>query len=231
MPSGEIRNGIRTPAGLFVSFEGGEGVGKSTQIEKLRHRFGGLGHSVTVTREPGGSCKAEDIRRILLSGYAKRFGPLAETALFTAARSDHVEQLIAPALARRGVVLCDRFTDSTRVYQGVAAGLPAALIERLERIATRGLRPDLTLILDLPAETGLARADARRGASHARADRFEGEGLAYHRRVRQAFLDIADREPDRCAVIDATPSAEAVADEIWSVVTLRLSLGEPAHVG
>lgn len=213
------------PRGFFVTFEGGEGAGKSTQVLRLATRLRERDIRTTVTREPGGSPRAEAIRHILLSGQAKRFGALAETILFAAARADHVDVLVRPALARGGAVLCDRFFDSTRVYQGEVAGLAAEVVARLERAAVGPLMPDLTLVLDIPAELGLARAGARRNAGAEGPDRFEAEGLAYHDRVRRAFLAIAASEPARCVVIDAAPEPGVVAEAVWAAVTARLSIG------
>lgn len=204
--------------GRFITLEGGEGAGKSTQIRILRGRLEALGLAVVATREPGGSPRAEAIREALLSGKAEAAGPEAETALFAAARADHVATLIAPALARGAWVLCDRFADSTRVYQGLA-GVDHKLIRALERMAVGAHRPDLTLILDIPAKLGLQRAAVRRGAEAA--DRFEKDGLAIHEARRDAFLRIAAAEPDRVTVVSADGTPEAVAERIWSVIEAR----------
>jgi dTMP kinase len=207
--------------GRFVTFEGGEGTGKSTQARRLAERLRAeRGVGVVVTREPGGSPKAEAIRKVLLSGRAEAFGPTGEALLFAAARIDHLDVTIRPALARGEWVVCDRFADSTRAYQGVLGSLDPGLIASLERVAVGRTRPDLTLMLDLPAEIGLARAEARRGREAA--DRFEREGLATHKALRQAFLDIAASEPGRCVVIDADMSPDAVADAVWAAVAARL---------
>lgn len=202
--------------GLFITFEGGEGAGKSSQIEALAGTLRALGHEVVVTREPGGSPGAEAVRHVLLSGAAESFGPAMEAILFAAARSDHVEQLIRPAVEQGKVVLCDRFMDSTRVYQGVTGNLDADLVQALETVAVNGMMPDLTLILDIDPEIGLARATARRGAGAA--DRFEKETIDIHRRRREAYLAIARAEPERCAVIDASRGADAVAAAIAETV-------------
>ncbi len=204
--------------GRLVTFEGGEGAGKSTQIARLADRLDGLGVRVVRTREPGGTPGAEAVRRVLLAGGARRFGSAAEALLFAAARADHVDRLIAPALAGGAFVLCDRFTDSTRVYQGTA-GVPAPLLAALERIALGGVTPDLTIILDVPAAVGLARAAGRAAGAP---DRFEGDPLEEHEARRQAFLAIARAEPARCVVIDATADADAVADAVWRAVRARL---------
>ena len=205
-----------TRRGKFITLEGGEGAGKSTQARRLAEHLRGLGHECVVTREPGGSPVAEALREVILSGVAAPLGPSAETVLFTAARIDHVVQTILPALARGAFVVCDRFTDSTRIYQGALGKVDPGLIRTLEDIASARCRPDLTLILDLPAQMGLARAAARRDQQAA--DRFEAEGLAFHEGLRTAFLEIAASEPARCKVVDATQGPDAVAGAIWSAV-------------
>ncbi|WP_046863437.1 dTMP kinase [Microvirga massiliensis] len=206
--------------GAFITFEGGEGAGKSTQIERLRRRLEAQGHSVLVTREPGGSERAERIREFLLSGRAKALGTFAETILFSAARLDHLEKTIRPALAAGRIVLSDRFSDSTRAYQGAAGALEPDLLDAVERVVLAGTEPVLTLILDLPESIGMSRAVDRRG--DARADRFEGEGAAFHAALRQAFLDVAKAAPQRCAVIDGSRDPDTVEKEIWDVVRTRL---------
>jgi dTMP kinase len=228
MQDGDVREiGARPAApefgrvGPFVTFEGGEGAGKSTQIERLARRIAALGREVVTTREPGGSPKAEAIRDFILSGGAQAFGPLAETMLFAAARADHVALTIRPALARGAVVLCDRFADSTRVYQGALGAVGADTLAALEGIACGETRPDLTLIFDLPAELGLARAQTRRLARAEAVDRFEAEDQAFHRNVRKAFLAIAHAEPERCVVVDAAGSADEVEAKAWAVLEDR----------
>jgi dTMP kinase len=208
--------------GRFITFEGGEGAGKSTQVALLADRLAERVSEVVATREPGGSAGAEAIRRLLVEGDADRWSPLSETLLLYAARRDHLERTIEPALRRGAWVICDRFHDSTRAYQGAAGGAPAALIDALEARVLNGLRPDLTLILDLPAEEGLSRARARGAAE----SRFEGKDLAFHQRLRAAFLEIARAEPGRCAVIDAAPASEAVAAEVWTAVGRLLEAAE-----
>src|SRR5438105_4302996 len=188
--------------GRFVTLEGGEGAGKSTQARLLAQTLDSIGLSAVVTREPGGSPGAEVLREVILSGSAASFGPAGEAILFSAARIDHVDNTIAPALARGAWVISDRFADSTRAYQGAAGKVDPALISSLERIAVGEVRPDLTLILDLPARKGLGRAALRRGPK-GRADRFEGEDFAFHETLRQAFLAIGRAEPRRCAIINA----------------------------
>jgi dTMP kinase len=216
----------RAPArGRFITLEGGEGAGKSVQARRLAARLGEVGLGVVVTREPGGSPGAEALREVILSGGAARYGAVGEAILFSAARIDHIDATIAPALKRGDWVVCDRFLDSTRAYQGAGGRLDAALVASLERVAVGACRPDLTLVLDLPVAEGLARAAARRG--EAAADRFEGEGLAFHETLRRAFLAIVEAEPERCVLIDARPSEGDVAATIWAAVRARL--GEPLN--
>ena len=206
--------------GRFITFEGGEGTGKSSHAALLAQRLRALSIGVVLTREPGGSPGAEIIRHVLLSGAAKPLGPDAEAILFAAARDDHIRNTIAPALARGRWVICDRFADSTRVYQGELGRVDDKLLRALERVTVGDLKPDLTFILDVPAEVGLARAEKRRG--HAASDRFEGEALNYHERLRDAFRMLALLEPKRCVLIESTGMRPAVADQIWKVVTERL---------
>jgi dTMP kinase len=214
-------------SGLFITFEGGEGAGKSTQVTRLRERLEGAGHRVVATREPGGSPRAEAIRASILSGEAKPYGPLAEALMFSSARHDHLEKKIRPALREGAIVLCDRFADSTRAYQGAVGDIEPALIDALEQIIVRATKPDLTLILDLPAEEGLARAAARRqDAGGGDVDRFEQENFDFHRKLRDAFRAIADREPARCRIVDASRGPDEVADEIWQIVSGLLRVNQ-----
>ncbi|MGB7035391.1 MAG: dTMP kinase [Xanthobacteraceae bacterium] len=206
--------------GKFITFEGGEGTGKSTQAAMLALRLEAVGLHVHLTREPGGSPGAEIIRHVLLSGAAKPFGPDAEAMLFAAARDDHVRSTILPALDAGTWVICDRFADSTRVYQGVLGQVDQRLIKGLERVSIGDLVPDLTVILDVSVEVGLERATARRGA--AEADRFEAENDEFHEKLRQAYLAIAAQEPERCVVIDAAAPKEIVARKIWNAVGTKL---------
>lgn len=208
--------------GFFITFEGGEGAGKSSQIQRLGERLRAKGYSLVVTREPGGSPGAEAVRHVLLSGSAEPFGPEMEAILFAAARSDHVEQVIRPAVQRGEIVLCDRFIDSSRVYQGVTGGLDPALMAEIERVAINGMMPDLTIILDLDPVEGLRRAVARRGKGEG-ADRFEKETLDIHMRRRAAFLAIAEQEPNRCVVIDAAQPPDVVEDAITESVFAALA--------
>ena len=210
--------------GRFLTFEGGEGAGKSSRIGELAERLRRRGHEVVVTREPGGSVGAEVVRHVLLSGAAEAFGPLAEAILFAAARADHVDQTIRPALARGAWVLCDRFYDSARVYQGATGDVPVDRLSALEEIAVEDVRPDLTILLDVPVEIGLARAAARRGTETA--DRFEKEDVEVHERRRRAFLALARGEPRRFVVVDASRDPATVADAVWYGVCSRLGLPE-----
>ncbi|OYR15962.1 dTMP kinase [Brucella grignonensis] len=201
--------------GLFITFEGGEGAGKSTQIALLAEHLRTLGLDPLITREPGGSAGAEAVRHVILSGNAENYGPAMEALLFAAARADHVDQLIRPALSEGRVVLCDRFIDSSRAYQGVTGNLDATYMAAIERIAIDGTMPDLTIILDIPAEKGLSRAVKRRGADVA--DRFEKEAIAVHEARRQAFLAIAKAEPNRCKVVDADRSQDVISADIIGI--------------
>jgi dTMP kinase len=207
--------------GRFITLEGGEGAGKSAQARTLAIRLVGLGLDVVLTREPGGSPHAEALRKRILSGEAAEFGAAGEALLFSAARIDHIDRTIAPALASGQWVVSDRFADSTRAYQGAAGRLGMAFIASLERVALAGCKPDLTLILDLPPEHGLARAAVRRQG--AASDRFERESLAFHQTLREAFLAIARAEPERCEVIDASRSEHEVGEAIWAAVGRRFA--------
>lgn len=202
--------------GLFITFEGGEGAGKSTQIARLAERLRNTGRSVLATREPGGSPGAEAVRALLVTGAADRWSATAETLLMYAARVDHVERVIAPALAQGAIVLCDRFADSTRAYQGGEAS--AALVAALEAEVRTRCWPDLTLIFDLDPKLGLERAHARAGAE----TRFEAKGLPFHQALRARFLAIAAAEPERCRLIDASQDADAVEAAVWRAVEAHL---------
>ena len=206
--------------GRFITFEGGEGAGKSNHAKLLAGRLEPLGIPVVLTREPGGSPGAEVIRHVLLSGVAKPLGARTEALLFAAARDDHVRNTIAPALAAGKWVICDRFIDSTRVYQGSLGQLDPKFIRALERVTVGSLRLDLTFILDVPAEVGLARAGKRRGATVA--DRFEAESRPFHEELRQAYRLLAAAEPDRCVLIAATEPKPEVSERIWASVRERL---------
>jgi len=204
--------------GRFITLEGGEGAGKSTQIGKLKAWLESRGREVLATREPGGSSGAEAIRKLLVEGAADRWDGTTEALLHFAARRDHLRATVWPALKSGVWVLSDRFADSTRAYQGCGHGLDLAVLERLYEVAVGAFRPDLTLVLDLPVETGLARAAQRRGAE----TRYESLPRDFHQRVREGFLEIAKRDPRRCAVIDAAKDVDSIAQAITRVVTDRL---------
>jgi dTMP kinase len=204
--------------GLFISFEGGEGSGKTTQIKLLHEYLEAQGKSCTLTREPGGCPSAEAIRSLLLTGSADKWDPVAETLLFQAARIEHVERVIRPALARGEMVLCDRFFDSTAVYQGIGKGLGVNYVSELHRLTMGSFMPDLTLIFDIDPMQGLKRAQSRTGNE----TRFESMGTAFHKTVREGFLAIAKAEPDRCKIIDAAQSVDAVQkavrEALWQFI-------------
>jgi dTMP kinase len=209
-----------TPRGRFITLEGGEGAGKSTQIRRLGERLRAAGLDAIETREPGGSPGAEELRGLLLDGGVDRWDGVTEALLMYAARRDHLARKVWPALARGQWVLCDRFEDSTRAYQGAGSGLDRAVLDALGQVARDAFAPDLTLILDLPVSVGRDRAAARRGLN----DRFEQRDDGFHERVRQGFLSVAAAEPDRCAVIDASLPLDAVADAIARTVARRLKI-------
>lgn len=210
--------------GLFITFEGGEGTGKSTQGHRLASRLQAEGMSVVLTREPGGAPAAEAIRGLLVTGEPERWSPTAAALLNYAARDAHLAATIRPALARGAVVVCDRFMDSTRAYQGFAGGVAMTLIDDLEATVVGATRPDLTLVFDLAPELGLARAQARPKVrtGDGGEDRYEKMGLAFHRALRTAFLAIAAGDPQRCVVIDAAAGLDDVAAAVWLAVAPRL---------
>jgi dTMP kinase len=208
-----------TGRGFLVTIEGGEGAGKSTQLARLAAWLEGMGLDVVRTREPGGTQGAEAIRDLLVEGAVERWEPLTELLLFAAARADHLARLIEPAIARGAIVLCDRYIDSTRVYQGLAGEVGLELVDRLHREVLGGRFPDLTILLDLPVATGLERRKAEGGGS-----RFEAKGQAYHERVRQGFLELARREPQRFLTVDAARGIDAVGDDVRLGVRHRLGL-------
>jgi len=211
----------RSPGrGRFITFEGGEGSGKSTQIKTLAERLDAVKIRAIVTREPGGSPGAEIIRHLVLSGMGKLLGPDAETLLFAAARDDHVRTVIRPALGQGIWVLCDRFSDSTRAYQGRLGKVSPELLNAMERVTIGDLKPDLTFILDVPVEIGMQRAAARRGSGAP--DRFEAEDVRFHRQLREAYRQIAAGEPKRCVLIDASADPGTVAAMIWTALRERL---------
>lgn len=211
-----------SPIGRFITLEGGEGAGKSTQARLLAAALVGVGLSVVTTREPGGSPGAEEIRKLLLDGETARWDPVAELLLHFAARRDHLLRTIRPALELGDWVVCDRFADSTMAYQGYGLELGAATVEQVRAVAIGDARPDLTLILDLPIEAGLARAARRDGDGGQ--NRYERMGEAFHRRLRDGYLAIAAAEPDRCVVIDADMDIDAVQSEIRAAVAERLGV-------
>ncbi len=209
--------------GRFITLEGGEGAGKTTQVECLAQSLRNAGIDVLTTREPGGSPGAEEIRALLVTGPAQRWDPLTEALLHVAARRDHVERTIRPALAAGSWVISDRFADSTIAYQGYGLGVDRTLLDRLHALAIGDLRPDLTIVLDLPAKKGLERA-GRRGEKEE--TRYEGMDLAFHQRLREGFLALARGEPRRCAVVDADRPVEVVAADIRAIVARRLGVGK-----
>ncbi|HEV2561095.1 MAG TPA: dTMP kinase [Rhizomicrobium sp.] len=204
----------------FITLEGGEGAGKSTQAKILAAALEARGVACVRTREPGGSPGAEDIRKLLVEGEPGRWEAMTETLLLFAARADHIAKTITPALGQGRWVISDRFTDSTYAYQGAGRGLDRETIRRIEAVAIGDFKPDLTLILDLPSAEGLARAN-HRGPQESRFEKFDG---GFHERLRQAFLDIANRNSYRCTVIDAHGSEEDVAEKIWAAVASRFEL-------
>lgn len=204
--------------GRFITLEGGEGAGKSTQIARLGDWLQKRGHEVVATREPGGSAGAEMVRKLLVEGPADRWDGPTEALLHFAARRDHLRATVWPALKRGAWVISDRFADSTTAYQGYGHGVDRDMLKRLYNIAVGDFAPDLTLILNLPVEMGLARAAARRGTE----TRYESLPVEFHRQVQTGFLEIAAAEPRRCAIIDATQTIEALAAEIARIVGERL---------
>lgn len=205
--------------GKFITLEGGEGAGKSTQARLLKSALESRGHGVVLTREPGGSPGAEDIRKLLVEGEPGRWSVLSETLLFIAARADHVEKTIEPALQKGVWVISDRFSDSTYVYQGVARGLGVDKVRELQQAALGSYAPDITLILDVDPEEGLKRAHGRGLGAESRFEKFDG---GFHARLRSAFRDIAAKETGRCVLIDGARTADAVAADIWRAVEARL---------
>ena len=221
-PDSPATSDAAQPKGIFITLEGGEGSGKSTQMRLLAEKLESLGHQVVTTREPGGSPGAEAVRHVLLSGAAEPFGAELEAMLFAASRADHVDQVIRPALEAGKIVISDRFFDSTRVYQGTAEGMDNTLLQRLERVACGDTWPDLTLILDIDPHEGMKRAAERRNESEA-PDRFEKESIRLQAKRRQAYLDIANAEPERCAVVDASGRPQTVFSRLWQETEKRLA--------
>jgi len=212
----------RRPA-RFITFEGGEGVGKSTQVRRLLNNLARKSIEVVRTREPGGTPKAEAIRSFILQGRSEAWGSGAEAVLFAAARLDHVNQLIAPSLAKGTWVISDRFCDSTRAYQGLTGGVDVRLINALEDLALEGHTPDLTILLDMDPKAAFQRVEQRtiEDGLQLTGDRFEKEELEWHQLLRSNFLDIARNNPDRCVVISAEQDEDALENTIWSLVTER----------
>jgi len=209
-----VKPTLRGRPGVFLTLEGGEGAGKSTLARGLAERARADGVDVVVTREPGGTADAEAVRHVVLSGAAKRFGAFGEALLFAAARADHVRAVIRPALARGALVICARFSDSTRAYQGIAGGLDHDILHALERVAIGSTGPDLTLILDIDPHDAVARRHQRAGTG----DRFEDEGSAFHVKLREAFRQIARDNPQRCRLLDAAQSKDKLGAEAWGLV-------------
>lgn len=215
----------------FITFEGIEGCGKTTQIRLLSDALTAAGHRVTLTREPGGCPIADKIRAILLDADNSAMTPTAELLLYAAARAQHISEVIAPALQRGDIVLCDRFTDATIAYQGFGRELDQKVIRQLNTMATAGCRPDLTILIDCPVETGLGRALARIEAaslvdgSCGREERFEMESRQFHQRVRDGYLALATTEPHRFIVVNGDDSVETIATEIAAAVSTRLAQG------
>jgi len=214
---------VKAKPGRLITLEGGEGAGKSTQVTRLASALERGGLAVVTTREPGGSPAGERIRKLLVEGEPGSLAPMTEALLHFAQRAEHIEKTIRPALARGAWVVCDRFADSTMAYQGYGHGLGRKPIQSLYRVVCGDLAPALTLIFDVPVETGLARAAARRGVE----TRYERMDAGFHERLRRGFLDIAKREPKRCAVIDATQDVDAVTAEMLKTVGRRLKVKLP----
>ena len=210
--------GVKNP-GRFITLEGGEGAGKSTQIQVVKDYLLTRGNDVVVTQEPGGTSEGQEIRKLLVSGDKDKWSPLSETLLIMADRAAHLERVIRPALAEGKYVVCDRFFDSTRAYQGVAGGLGLDVIHNLQQPVLSTTLPDVTLLLDIDPEKGLRRAQERGGEL-----RFESKTLAYHRTLRNAFLDFAAQEPERIFVIDADRDVQAVSADILAVLDERLNV-------
>jgi dTMP kinase len=205
---------IHTPRGRFIAFEGGEGAGKSTQVKAVVARLRDRGLEVVQTREPGGSPGAEALRNLLVTGEAGRWSPLSELLMMYAARSDHLEKVIRPALERGAWVVCDRFADSSRAYQGAGGGVEPSFIEAVDEAVVGDTQPDLVIVMDMPVEAGLRRAASRGDIEN----RFESKGAAFHERLRQGFLDRAAAVPERYRVVDADRAIDAIAADIWAVL-------------
>lgn len=209
--------------GIFISLEGGEGTGKSTQIKRLADALRTTGHDVLTTREPGGTPEAEKIRDLLVRRDGGNWTPFTECLLLYAARVQHVETLIKPALAAGKIVISDRFADSTRAYQSYGHGLPLKQVEDLNTLSLGDFRPDLTFILDMDVEEGLARAGKRLSSDNSAEDKYESLALAFHQRLRMGYLEIAGREPERCVVINAGRSIDDIAKDLEAKTRERLA--------
>jgi len=211
--------------GKFITFEGGEGAGKSTQVRLLANNLQRLGKKVMMTREPGGSPRAESIGKLLLEGKLAKFGPFAEALLFSIARDDHLETVIRPALKKNNWVICDRFMDSTMAYQGAGGNLPSAVIKGLEHTVVGATRPDFTILIDLPPAVGMNRARIRlQQTTGGTADRFESMDMKFHERLREAFLEIAKNDPERCMIFNGEQPPDELAKQIWTTLVERCSL-------
>lgn len=208
--------------GRFITFEGGEGAGKSTQVSRLAAYLRARGVDVVTTREPGGSDGAEEVRGLLVTGDPERWSPMAETLLLYAARADHLDKTIRPALGRGAWVICDRFSDSTRAYQGAGGQVDGSFLDVIDRQVVGNDQPDLTIIFDIPPQAGLRRAGRRNAAGSE--DRFERKDTAFHERLREAFLAIARAESARCIVVDASAAMEDVTRQVEAAVESRLDL-------
>ncbi len=205
--------------GLFITFEGMDGSGKTTQIRRLAARLRSMGRTVVETAEPGGTRIGAQIRRTLLDSAHQELSPTTELLLYFASRAQNVDEVIVPALKRGEVVLVDRFTDSTLVYQGCGRNLGADTVIALDRIACRGLKPDLTLLVDIDPETSLARAHARNAAETSSETRMDDQSPEFHRRVYEAYHELAAREPERVKIVNGEASIESIEAEIWSIVS------------
>ncbi len=213
--------------GMFITFEGIEGSGKSTQIALLANHLTAQGVRHVLTREPGGTPIGDQVRKILLDPANRSLDPAAELLLYAASRAQHLREIIIPALANNTTVLCDRFSDATLAYQGYGRGLDIGMILSLDRIVTAGMRPDLTLLFDIEAASGIARARGRNNSRGLEAEaRFENEELAFHERVRQGYLTLVTQEPDRIRVVDASLPADAVQAKVRQIIDERLRIGK-----
>jgi len=213
--------------GTFITFEGIEGSGKSTQIALLANYLTARGIRNVLTREPGGTLIGDQVRKILLDPANRSLDPAAELLLYAASRAQHLREIILPALANGMTVLCDRFSDATLAYQGYGRGLDIEMIRSLDRIVTTGMRPDLTILFDIEASRGIARARGRNNSLGLEAEaRFENEALVFHERVRQGYLTLVAQEPDRIRIVDASGTSEAVQEQVRKIVDERLRTGK-----